>query len=72
MIEKDWLTTKQAAELSGYNIETIRRLLRGGKVQAEKFSFVWMISRKSLLDYVVQVKASGDPRSGPRNSPHKS
>ena len=72
MIEGDWLTAKQAAEISGYNVETIRRLLREGKIQAKKFTFVWMISQESLLEYVTQANASDDTRFGPKSRRRKS
>ena len=31
---EEWLTTEQAAELSGYHPDHIRRLIRGGDLQA--------------------------------------
>jgi len=68
----EWLTAKQAAELSGYNAETIRRLVRLEKIQAKKFSFIWMINRESLLEYVEKAKNSGDSRFGPKKSPRNS
>ena len=45
MAEKEWLSAEEASKLSGYHLETIRRLVREGKIKAEKFTFVWMISR---------------------------
>ncbi|HNT23311.1 MAG TPA: helix-turn-helix domain-containing protein [Anaerolineales bacterium] len=48
----DWLTSKEAAELTGYNIQHIRRLARAGKVKTQKFGDIWMIGRVSLLTYL--------------------
>ena len=47
-----WLTVNQAAEMSGYHPEHIRRLIREGEISARKFSIVWQVNRQSLLDYV--------------------
>lgn len=47
----EWLTVNEAAELSGYHPEHIRRLIREGAITAKKFSIVWMVNRDSLLDY---------------------
>ena len=41
MENEKWLTVNEAAELSGYHPEHIRRLIREGKIEAKKFSIVW-------------------------------
>jgi isopenicillin-N epimerase len=48
MVE-DWLTTQEAAEISGYNLEYVRRLVRNGKLEARNFGPVWQVSRFSLI-----------------------
>ena len=48
----EWLTVNEAAKLSGYHPEHIRRLVRQGAVTAKKFSIVWMVSKDSLLSYI--------------------
>jgi len=58
----DWLTVKEAVELSGYNADHLRELMRDGKIEARKFSIVWMVSRKSLLIYLKKVQALGEKR----------
>jgi excisionase family DNA binding protein len=60
----DWITTKQAAELSGYHPEHLRELIRDEKIKAQKFGIVWQIERRSLLAYVNAAKTSGDNRRG--------
>jgi len=47
-----WLDVNEAAKLSGYHPEHIRRLIRQGSIAAKKFSIVWMVSRDSLLAYM--------------------
>ena len=50
---EEWITTKEAVELTGYNPEHIRRLARRGKVKAKKWMRDWMIEKTSLLSYKV-------------------
>ena len=39
----EWITTEEAAELSGYHPEYVRRLARRGKIGAEKKGRDWWI-----------------------------
>lgn len=48
----DWLTVKEAALLSGYDVQHVRRLARAGKIESQKWGNAWMINRPSLLDYL--------------------
>jgi excisionase family DNA binding protein len=59
---KGWLTSSEAARVTGYNLEYIRRLVRTKKIQAKKWGRDWMISQTSILGY--QEK---DKRRGPRS-----
>lgn len=63
---EDWITTQEAAELSGYHPEHLRRLIKQGYIKARKVSIVWLIDRQSLLEYIAQAKESGDKRRGPK------
>lgn len=58
----DWLTVNEAAKLSGYDPEHIRRLIRGSEIEARKFSIVWMVKRESLLQYVNKAQTWGKKR----------
>ena len=58
----EWLTVNEAAKLSGYNPEHIRRLIRDSEIKARKFSIVWMVNRESLLGYVKRAQAWGKKR----------
>jgi excisionase family DNA binding protein len=55
-----WLTINEAAKLSGYHPEYVRRLLRQGKIRGKKFSIVWMVDHKSLLEYMESQKSRED------------
>ena len=61
----DWITTKEAAELSGYHPKSIPRLIKAGKIKARRFGDVWQIDRASLLAYIRKVEKSGEKR-GPK------
>ena len=62
----DWITTKEAIELSGYHPDHLRRLIRAGEVEAKKFGIVWQVNRKSLLNYLEEASQSPDKRRGPK------
>ena len=63
---EEWLTTEQAAELSGYHPDHIRRLVRGEQITAKKWGQAWMISRDSLTYYLEQSALKGEKR-GPKS-----
>ena len=68
---EDWITTAEAAELSGYHPERIRELARENKISARKWGSAYQISRKSLQEYLrIAIKAE-DKRYGPRNQQPK-
>jgi excisionase family DNA binding protein len=48
----EWLTVKEAAELTGYDIQHIRRLARERKIETQKWGNAWMINRPSLMKYL--------------------
>ena len=58
----EWLTISEAAKLSGYHPETLRELVRDGKIKGRKVSIVWLVDRESLLAYLAKAKASGEKR----------
>ena len=62
----EWITTREASELSGYHIEYLRNLIRMGRVYAEKKGRDWWVDRDRFLVFLAEQKASGDPRRGPR------
>jgi excisionase family DNA binding protein len=63
----EWITSREAAELSGYHPEHLRRLIREEKITARKFGIVWQIDRQSLLAYLKAAEQSGDQRRGPKD-----
>lgn len=63
----DWITTDNAAELSGYDRHYLRALIRNGDVKGQKFGTIWQVSKQSLLAYMKTAKESEDKRWGPKN-----
>ena len=53
---KHLIDVNEAAEISGYHAEHIRRLIRQGKIKASKFNIVWQVDKQSLLNYVKSQK----------------
>jgi excisionase family DNA binding protein len=60
-----WITPQEAAELTGYHAEYIRRLARNGKIKSRKYSIVWQVERSSLLAYQRSAAKQGEKR-GPK------
>jgi hypothetical protein len=58
----EWLSIHDAAKLSSYHPESIRELIRQGKIKARKFSIVYQVDRESLLSYLATAQAKGEKR----------
>lgn len=60
----EWITTRDATQLSGYHADHLRRLIRAGEVKARKFGIVWQVHKASLLTYIHKAAKSEDKRWG--------
>jgi excisionase family DNA binding protein len=62
----DYLTTEEVANILGYNVQSVRRLVRSGKLRADKKVGVWLIPREAVGDYkkTIEGKAKNDPTRG--------
>jgi hypothetical protein len=65
---EEWLTTYEAARLSGYNPEYIRELLRQNKVIGRKWGLSWQVNNPSLQEYLSTEEKLGD-RRGAKKKP---
>ena len=63
---REWITVSEAGELSGYNEEHIRRLLRDGLITGRKFGIVWQVKYGSIIAYLTKAQSSEDKRHGPK------
>ncbi len=61
----EWITTKEAAELTGYTPKHVRRLVEAGKVDGQRFGNVWQVSKSSLIVYLRKANKLGEKR-GPK------
>ena len=62
---EDWITTAEAAKISGYHVEYIRKLITARKINAQKWMRDWQVSRSSLEYYMEQMQKKGEKR-GPK------
>jgi hypothetical protein len=65
-VTSEFLTVGSAAEISGYNQQYLRRLLRNRVFQSRKIGQIWLIDKKSFLEYLISAKKSKDKRFGPQ------
>ncbi len=65
-MSEEWLTTQQAADLSGYHMVYVRNLVRDGQIEGRKWGQAWQVSKTSLLTYMEAAKISKDNRRGPK------
>ncbi|NJM40122.1 MAG: helix-turn-helix domain-containing protein [Anaerolineae bacterium] len=64
----DWITTREAAEISGYNRVYLYELIQKHRIKAQRFGPVWQIDRQSLQTYLQQISKSVDKRHGARKT----
>jgi len=62
----EWVTTIEAASISGYHPEHIRELIRDKKIVAVKKGNAWWVDRASLIAYAKAAKQKEDRRHGPK------
>jgi excisionase family DNA binding protein len=62
----DYLTVEEAAEALGYHPNSVRRVIRAGKLPADKKGTIWLIERETLETYKAETegKAKNDPTRG--------
>lgn len=60
------ITVQAAAEVTGYNLQYLRRLLRSGELEGVKIGQIWLIEMDALEAYLKRVESTSDRRCGPR------
>ena len=61
----DYISSEEASKLSGFHMGYVAVLAASGKVEAQKFAGVWLISKSSLEEYLATERKTG-PKSKPR------
>lgn len=64
----EWITTGEAAQVSGYDVQYVRELARAGKIGAEKKGRDWWIDRDKLKEYLDAMEALGPKKFDPRGT----
>ena len=64
----NYITVETAAEITGYNIQYLRRLLRSGKLTGTKVGQVWLIKLSALELYFQERESCFDRRCGPKST----
>ena len=62
----DYITVKTAADMSGYNDQYLRRLLRGNILKSKRLGQLWLIDRNGFIEYLTHARMSTDKRFGPQ------
>ncbi len=65
----EWITSSEAAEVSGYDVQWICRLTRAGKIGAERKSRDWWIDRDKFHACLAAMTELGNKRHDPRGIP---
>jgi len=58
----DWITAREASEISGYNTEYLRQLIRAGRIVAVKKGNSWWVDRKTVVEHMKLAEHSEDRR----------
>ena len=60
------ITVQAAADVTGYNIQYLWRMLRSSTLEGIKIGQIWLIEMESLEAYLQHVESTSDRRCGPR------
>lgn len=60
-----WITTSEAAELTGYGMARFRQLASQGKVEGQKSGRDWFLEKSSVLEGAEQMRHVGSAKQDP-------
>ena len=66
----DYLTVEEVSDTLGFHVNSVRRIIRNGKLHADKKSGVWLIPREAMKEYqkTLEGRSKHDPwRTGGRD-----
>jgi excisionase family DNA binding protein len=61
-----YITVQAAADVTGYTIQYLRRMLRSGALKGIKIGYMWLIDMESLGKYLEHVEQTSDRCFGPK------
>jgi excisionase family DNA binding protein len=62
---KEWLTTSEAAELTGYTTRYFRKAVSKGRLHGIKRGRDWFLSKKEVLAYAEEMRRLGPRKHDP-------
>ena len=66
LLLEEHISVQAAADVTGYNIQYLCRLLRSGTLEGIEIGQIWLIEMQSLGMYLQHVESNSDRRCGPR------
>jgi len=61
----EYISVRTAIEISGYNQQYLRHLLRGNIYQSKKKGQLWLTQRHNCIDFLKKADQVKDKRFGP-------
>ncbi len=61
----EWITTKEAAELTGYTARYFRMAIAKGRLRGIKRGRDWFLKRQEVLDYAEEMRRLGPQKHDP-------
>ena len=61
----EWITTKEAAELTGYSPVTLRQCAREGRIEGCKRGRDRFLSKEDVVNYVEEMERLGTAKHDP-------
>lgn len=69
VLSDQYLTVAAASQITGYNYQYLRRLLRKGKIVGVRVGQNWLILFDSLVYYLDTIRTISDRRWGSKRPP---
>jgi len=67
----DWITTTEAAELTGYASAYMRQLILRGRLPGKKIGRDWLLLRKDVLTHKQKMDKLGKDKFNPNREKEK-
>lgn len=61
----EWITTKEAAELTGYTVAYFRQLILRGVLHAKKRGRDWFLRKEDVIAYAEEMRRLGPAKFDP-------
>jgi excisionase family DNA binding protein len=61
----EWITTGEAADLTGYTTAYFRQLIKRGRLKARKRGRDWFLNKAEVLAYAEEMRRLGQDKFNP-------